>query len=285
MVKTLRVTVFVFLSLFLSLYLSYADGAFCTRVIDGDTIIVKYNEKTDKIRLIGVDTPETVHPNKQIEYFGKEASEFTKRMVEGKPIRLEFDWQERDKYGRSLAYVFLQDGTFLNREIIKRGYGHAYTKFPFKYLDDFRKCEEEARTNSRGLWASNNQTREEIRAKIQVTSNYSADDEDTTVYITRTGSKYHRGGCRYLKRSKIPMSLKDAVSSGYAPCKVCSPPILAPKRKKQESDKGDITVYVTRTGKRYHRRSCRYGYTPMKLKDAVGAGYTPCRICNPPTLY
>lgn len=119
------------------------------RVVDGDTIILDGQER---VRLIGVDTPETVHPSKPVEYFGKEASAFTKRMVEGKNIKLAFDQQKKDKYDRLLAYVYLEDGTFLNAEIIKQGYGHAYTRFPFKYLDEFRLYEREARENNRGLW-------------------------------------------------------------------------------------------------------------------------------------
>ena len=73
-------------------------------------------------------------------------------MVEGKKVRLEYDWQKRDKYGRLLGYVYLEDGTFLNAEIIKQGYGFAYTRFPFKYLEDFRKYEREARESNKGLW-------------------------------------------------------------------------------------------------------------------------------------
>jgi len=121
----------------------------CTRVVDGDTIVV---EGIGKVRLIGVDTPETVHPRKPVEHYGKEASNFTKRMVEGKKVRLEYDWQKKDKYRRTLAYVYLRDGTFLNAEIVKQGYGYAYTKYPFKYLDQFREYEKEARENKRGLW-------------------------------------------------------------------------------------------------------------------------------------
>ena len=124
----------------------------CTRVVDGDTIVVNIEGKNEKVRLIGVDTPETVHPQKPVERFGKEASEFTRRMAHGKKVRLEYDWQSRDKYGRILAYVYLQDGTFLNAEIIKQGYGFAYTKYPFKYLEDFRQHERDARENGRGLW-------------------------------------------------------------------------------------------------------------------------------------
>lgn len=128
------------------------DFYLCTRVVDGDTIVVEINGKQEKVRLIGVDTPETVHPNKPVEYFGKEASKFTKSMVEGKKVSIDYDWQRRDKYGRLLAYVYLEDGTFLNAEIIKQGYGFAYTKYPFKYIDEFREYEKEARGNNKGLW-------------------------------------------------------------------------------------------------------------------------------------
>jgi len=78
-------------------------------------------------------------------------------MVQGKRVRLEFDPANtnighKDRYKRTLAYVFLEDGTFLNAEIVKQGYGHAYTRFPFTYLDEFRQYEREARERRRGLW-------------------------------------------------------------------------------------------------------------------------------------
>lgn len=119
------------------------------RVIDGDTLELSAGER---VRLIGVDTPETKDPRKPVQYFGREAAEFTRRMVEGKRVRLEYDWERRDKYGRTLAYVYLEDGTFLNAEIIRQGYGFAYTRSPFKYLEEFRKLEQEAREAGRGLW-------------------------------------------------------------------------------------------------------------------------------------
>lgn len=122
----------------------------CTRVVDGDTIVVS---GVGKVRLIGVDTPETKHPKKPVEYFGREASRFTAKLVEGKRVRLEYDWQRVDRYGRTLAYVYLADGTFVNAEIVKQGYGYAYTKYPFKYLEEFRALEREAREAARGLWA------------------------------------------------------------------------------------------------------------------------------------
>ncbi len=131
-----------------------AEWRLVTRVVDGDTIIVGARER---VRLIGVDTPETKHPQKPVEYFGREASAFTKKMVQGRRVRLEFDQANsqiahKDRYKTTLAYVFLEDGTFLNAEIVKQGYGHAYTRFPFKYLDEFRRYEREASKQHRGLW-------------------------------------------------------------------------------------------------------------------------------------
>jgi len=119
------------------------------RVVDGDTLKLTSGER---VRLIGVDTPETVHPNKPVEYFGKEASAFTKKMCEGKKVYFEYGLEKRDKYDRLLAYVFLEDGTLVNAEIIKQGFGHVYTKFPFHRMGWFKKYELEARENKRGLW-------------------------------------------------------------------------------------------------------------------------------------
>lgn len=121
------------------------------RVVDGDTIIVS---GVGRVRLIGVDTPESVDPRRPVEFFGKEASAFTRRLVDGKLVRLEYDWERADRYGRTLAYAYLPDGTFLNAEIIEQGYGHAYTRFPFKHLDRFRRLEREARQAGRGLWGA-----------------------------------------------------------------------------------------------------------------------------------
>jgi micrococcal nuclease len=126
------------------------------RVVDGDTIVVSPNEK---VRLIGVDTPETVHPKKAVECFGKEAKQFTRDAVEGKTIRLVLDKvntkrQHKDRYGRTLAYAYLDDGTMLNAELIRRGYAHAYTRFPFRYLVEFRELERAARIQPVGLWSS-----------------------------------------------------------------------------------------------------------------------------------
>src|SRR3954465_5035207 len=83
-----------------------AEACPVVRVIDGDTIVVKVEGKDTRVRLIGVDTPETVRLNKPVEYFGKEASAFTKRLLEGERVTLEYDRQKADRYRRTLAYVY-----------------------------------------------------------------------------------------------------------------------------------------------------------------------------------
>jgi micrococcal nuclease len=87
-----------------------------------------------------------------VQRFGKKASVFMKWMVEGQEVRLEYDQPRQDTYGRILAYVYLADRTFLNAEIIRQGDGFAYTRFPFRYLEEFRQLEREAREAKRGLW-------------------------------------------------------------------------------------------------------------------------------------
>ncbi len=215
------VSFLVFLAFPVAPDLSVAQTLYlCERVIDGDTIEL---EKIGKVRLIGVDTPETVHPSKPVERFGKEASEFLRQLLEGGQVWLDYDWQQKDKYGRTLAYVYLPDSTFVNAAIIKFGYGHAYTNYPFKYLEEFRALEREAREAGRGLWAPQDGATPIAQKEGAVGTTEETDD--VTVYVTRTGSKYHREGCRYLARSMIPILLKEAVLS-YGPCSVCNPPIV-----------------------------------------------------------
>jgi len=126
------------------------DWRTVVRVVDGDTLLLDGDER---VRLIGVNTPESVDPRRPVEYFGKEAAAFTRRVAEGRRVRLAYDQERKDRYGRTLAYVHLEDGMFLNAELIRQGYGHAYTRFPFRYADEFRAYEREARQQRRGLWA------------------------------------------------------------------------------------------------------------------------------------
>jgi len=199
------------------------------RVIDGDTIVVSSGVGT--VRLIGVDTPETVDPRKPVQYFGREATAFTKRMAEGQSVRLEFEGTRKDKYNRTLAYVYLADGTLLNAELIRQGYAHAYTQFPFSKMDEFRALQRDAMEDGRGLWAADvepaaQSTRSPaLDVPTRAGTSNAATNATETVYATRTGAKYHRAGCRYLARSQIPLSL-SAAAGKFGPCRVCRPPVL-----------------------------------------------------------
>src|SRR3989344_5272799 len=134
------------------------------KVIDGDTISIMKDGKAVTLRLIGLDTPETVDPRKPVQCFGKAASDKAKELLAGKTVRLEFDSSQGllDKYGRTLAYVFLTDpstplgasGTSFNEYMISAGYGHEYTyNLPYKYQREFKAAEARAREEKKGLWA------------------------------------------------------------------------------------------------------------------------------------
>jgi micrococcal nuclease len=129
-----------------------------SHVSDGDTFAVKMNGKSETVRMIGIDTPETKDPRTTVQCFGVAASNKTKELLAGKSVRLEADPQSdnRDKYQRLLRYVYLPDGTFLNQYLVEQGYAFAYTLFPNSKLDQFRAWEQEARANNRGLWAGCN---------------------------------------------------------------------------------------------------------------------------------
>ena len=127
------------------------EGALVTRVVDGDTIQLETGEV---LRYIGIDTPETVHPDKSVQCFGKEASAKNKALVEGKRVRLEKDVSETDKYDRLLRYVYIGD-VFVNDYLVRQGFAYSSSYPPdVKYQDQFRQAEQEARSDSRGLWES-----------------------------------------------------------------------------------------------------------------------------------
>lgn len=130
-----------------------------TKVVDGDTFWVDDGSENGlKIRLIGVDAPESRNVfRKVVAYYGKESTQFMTKLITGKKVRLEYDVDTLDQYGRTLAYAYLRDGTFVNAELVKKGYGMIMTVPPnVKYADKFLKLERSARKRNKGLWNVNN---------------------------------------------------------------------------------------------------------------------------------
>lgn len=205
-----------------------ASALTATRVVDGDTLVLDNGEK---VRLIGVDTPETKHPLKQVEYFGAEAYDFTRGQIEGAEVRIEYDWEKRDKYGRLLAYVYRKkDDFFLNAEIIKQGFGFAYTYSPFKHLAEFRDYEKKAREGGIGLWKAAPHRPAPAAAAPPIAARGGGLEEAPRVeYVGSLKSRrYHDPSCPWVKRIKAPNLIAfdgagDASNHHYIPCALCRP--------------------------------------------------------------
>lgn len=132
------------------------------RVVDGDTLLVEVDGQSRRVRLLGVDTPETVHPNKEVQFYGPEASAFTKKELTGKHVWLEYDVAPLDRYQRHLAYIWLEAPSngeaairrgMFNARLLLGGYAKVLTIQPnSRYADLFVRFQEEARKAKRGLW-------------------------------------------------------------------------------------------------------------------------------------
>lgn len=179
------------------------------RVVDGDTIKLSTGEK---VRLILVNCPESVHADesKNTE-FGKIASDYTKGILEGQTVYLEKDVSETDQYGRLLRYVYLEDGTFFNEQLVKEGYAQVATFPPdIKYLDLLQEAERYAREHELGLWEGTDYISE----------------EDALYVGSLNSNKYHTLDCVYGQsikdKNKVYFrSKKEAEAAGYSPCSQC----------------------------------------------------------------
>lgn len=178
------------------------------RVIDGDTIEIEGGER---VRYIGIDTPETVDPRKSVQCFGVEASNKNKELVENKMVRLEKDITDRDKYNRLLRYVYVDD-TFINLELVKQGFAYSYSYPPdIKYQDQIVKAQQDARENKKGLW---NACSSDARVNPSVTPQGSSPVSSTQDSdfgsceikgnINSSGEKiYHLPGCGSYSKTTI----------------------------------------------------------------------------------
>lgn len=200
---------------------------------DGDTITVLINNKKENVRLLGIDTAEIAQG-----YWGKEAKKFTEKFTKGKEVKLEIDVQERDKYGRLLAYVYVGNES-LNESLIKEGYAQLLTYSPnVKYVDKFTSLQKEARDSGKGIWNNDNglkQTPYEFRhkGKKNISSNSkktnnlvspskkSSSNNLEIVHVNRKSGVYHFSGCQYYdcKNCTLELTESEAISQGYRHCK------------------------------------------------------------------
>ena len=161
------------------------------KVVDGDTIDVSINEETKRLRLIGINTPETVDPRTPVQCFGKEASDKAKELLTGKKVSLEVDSTqgELDKYSRLLRYVFLEDGTSFNLYMIKEGYAYEYTyNTPYKYQAEFKAAQVYAKANNKGLWSPST-CNGELTAATQVQTTTTSQSSTTSTTFGACGTK------------------------------------------------------------------------------------------------
>jgi micrococcal nuclease len=210
------------LFLFLSLFVLVLTGCqsqgenlyYVTKVVDGDTIKVRINGEEETIRLLLIDTPETVHPHKPVQPFGPEASTFVKKLLEGKMVRLELGIAERDKYGRLLAYVYTENGDMVNELLLQEGLARvAYIYQPnTKYVDEFQEIQKIARQLNKGIWSIENydddRIGEELTGDCLIKGNINSKGEK--IYHVPTGTYYER-----TKAEEMFCSEEEAKKAGY----------------------------------------------------------------------
>ncbi|MFN4149330.1 MAG: thermonuclease family protein [Candidatus Sericytochromatia bacterium] len=196
---------------------------------DGDTLLVQIGNKKEKVRLLGVDTAEIAQG-----YWGSEAQKFTEKTTKGKEVKLETDVQERDKYGRLLAYVYINN-VFLNELLVKEGYAQLLTYAPnVKYVDKLKKSQEEAKIASKGIWGKNGlkETPYEFRHKgtkqpkstkttkiveKPIDIKISKSSKKDLVHVNKNSGVYHFSGCEHYncRNCVIEITEEEAIVKGY----------------------------------------------------------------------
>jgi micrococcal nuclease len=206
------------------------DSRFITaeviRVVDGDTINVQMNGKEETVRLLLIDTPETVHPTKPVQPFGSEASSFVKELLNGSNVQLELDVGERDKYGRLLAYVYIDD-QMVNEMLLEKGLARlAYVFEPnTKYVDDFSAIQKQAQQQRIGIWSIENyatdqgfaeyeiqekRTKETLIAPEGCTIKGNINSKGEKIYHTEESPSY-----KVTKPEEMFCSEVEAITAGY----------------------------------------------------------------------
>jgi micrococcal nuclease len=211
------------------------------RVVDGDTFVI---DDGRKVRMIGINTPESVDPRRPVEYYGKEASRYAQSLIEGKDVYLLEGTTPKDRYGRLLAWVWLPDGTFVNGDMIYQGYAQVYTFADNpEYAEFLLTLQREAREAGRGLWGK--EVPDDPHEKHAANDNDPANSNDTNTSKPKDGETnrstingliivasqhskvYHEQGCpgteKIASKNLIKFtSEQNAIESGRRMCKVSS---------------------------------------------------------------
>jgi micrococcal nuclease len=203
------------------------------KIVDGDTIDITIDGQTERLRLIGINTPEVVDPRQSVECFGREASANAKKLLAEAEVKISADETQdnRDKYGRLLRYVWRRDGLFYNLEAIKDGFAYEYTyNLPYLYQKDFQAAQKYAQENKLGLWANGACGQKNIQAPAEKTATSSGDACLIKGNIGSTGDKiYHLSNCPYYNQTMIDESKgekwfcteTEAIAAGWRKAKNC----------------------------------------------------------------
>jgi len=200
--------VFLFCCLLIPSGVTGGDAFRVKAVYDGDTILL---ERGQRVRYAGIDAPEIDHEGGQGEFMAEEARQFNEALVRGTTVRIELDREKRDRYGRLLAYVYLDNGHMVNALMVKRGYAHVLPKRPnLKHFDLLLKLQREAISSGLGIWRG------------------SPGKGELFYVASRRSFRFHRPTCPFGRR--IPprnqvlfRDRKGAFWDGFSPCKRCNP--------------------------------------------------------------
>lgn len=257
-------------------------------VFGGDTIVVSYGGDTVKCMYIGISAPEPGN------LFGSEAWKFNKELLEGKTARLEFDERKYDEYGNLLAYVHCGD-VFVNAELLKQGYASVMIISPnTRHGEDFLKLEREARKARRGMWAESGkagiptQNAPSLEEQIAVMEAKIEELSSKIDDLFRIIKELQSQTANAPSSVQHPESDRTDEQADQASEKSLSKGVLgasAPGVSSPEQDQSDQIVYVTRSGKKYHKLDCQHlkgrQYSGISIKEAERRGLQPCRVCFP----
>ncbi len=181
------------------------------KVVDGDTFKIYFKGEERKVRMVGIDAPETVHPDKEVQFFGIEASRKLKTLIEGRRVCLQRDpYQSEDKYRRLLRYVWMND-TMINRLLVEEGYARVYKRFKFRYLEEFLRVESKARAKKIGIWNDEARKRWEKRRLRNETFARESCGTGGTVCAGKHLLKRFKGECKTVR-----FFVRKAYDSGEA---------------------------------------------------------------------